>query len=80
MLEEASSFIANTSFRPSEDIPSRKIKLAVQRKKTISLCMALHYNSEGIISISILFNNTMKQAGCVNYCLLKLFMQGTTSV
>lgn len=80
MLEEASSFIANSSFNLSEEIPSWKTKLAVQRKKTLSLCMALHYNSEGIISVSTLFNNTMKHAGCVNYCLLSLFMQGTTSV
>lgn len=80
MLEEASSFIANSSFKLSEDIPSWKTKLAVQRKKTLSLCMELHYNSEGIISVSTLFNNTMKHAGCVNYCLLRLFMQGTTSV
>lgn len=69
MLKEASSFIANSSFKLSEEIPSWKTKVAVQ-----SLCRALHYNSEGIISVSTLFNNKMKHAGCVNYCLLRLFM------
>lgn len=80
MLEEAASSTANTYFRFSEHFSSFKIQPAAQRRKTLWLSVALPYNSDEIIILLQRIEAELKHAVSVIDCLLRLFMQGASSV